>query len=276
MMKSVCLAVPKSWLIQLIWKKIDNNFRIDNNKHRYLLFYCMYVYKYKNAECVRDGIRAMMIEKDDFGSLTQAAYEIIKAKIVNGELKQGEVISIVAMAKKLNISRTPVTYACQKLENDKFLTIVPKQGVVINTLTIDDAREIYELRAAIESYSAKRAFDHFTREDIDYLEKSYEKQVHAVKTNNAHLFMLEDTDFHKYLLTRYENAQFFSIVNNLFDRAFLIGLKSCKNSLRLAESLEEHRRIIDCLIAKDKSGFVEEIEKNVLNGYVSLTAHYIS
>lgn len=215
-------------------------------------------------------------DNNNFSSLTQTAYKVIKDKIVNGELKQGEVISISAMAKQLDISRTPITYACQKLENDKFLTIVPKQGVIINTITINDAREIYELRAAIESYSAKRIFPIITEGDINYLENSYTKQVKAVEKNDIKLFMVEDINFHKYLLSKYENSQFFSIVNNLFERAFLLGVESCKNPLRLKESLNEHRRIIDCLLNNDKSGFIEEVEKNILNGYTSLTGNYMS
>lgn len=211
-------------------------------------------------------------ENNNLNGLTKTAYEIIKEKIVIGELKQGEVISISAMSKKLNISRTPVTYACQRLEYDKFLTIVPKQGVIINTITINDAREIYELRAAIETYSSKRAFAHIDKADIDYLENSYKKQIQAVEQNDPKLFMLEDIDFHKYILKKYENSHFFSIVNNLFDRAYLLGIESCKNPVRLRKSLEEHRRIIDCIINNDKDCFVEGIEENILNGYISLTS----
>lgn len=214
-------------------------------------------------------------EDNSVDSLTETAYKIIKEKIVSGELKPGEVISISAMAKKLNISRTPVTYACQRLEQDKFLTIAPKQGVIINTITINDAREIYELRAAIETYSAKRVFANITKNDIDCLEKSYQKQVQAVKQNDAKLFMSEDIQFHKYLLKKYENSHFFSIVDNLFDRAYLLGVESCKNPTRLRESLNEHRRIIDCLINNDKNCFVEEVEKNILNGFTSLTSNYM-
>ena len=69
-------------------------------------------------------------------NLSEFAYNEIKAKILNGELRQGEAISINAIAEELNISRTPVTNACQKLEFEKLLTILPKQGVVINTISI--------------------------------------------------------------------------------------------------------------------------------------------
>lgn len=213
-------------------------------------------------------------ENNNLGSLTQVAYKIIKDKIVNGELKQGEAISISAMAKKLNISRTPITYACQKLENDKFVTIVPKQGVIINTLTINDVREIYELRAAIESYSAKRVFHNITKEDIDFLENSYMKQLHNAEQNDINLFMSEDINFHKYLLSKYENSHFFSIIDNLFDRAFLLRTQTFKNPLRIKETLNEHRQIIDCLLNNDENAFVEAVEKNILNGYASLTGNY--
>jgi DNA-binding GntR family transcriptional regulator len=206
-------------------------------------------------------------ENNKFSSLTQTAYKIIKDKIVNGELKQGEAMSISAMAKQLDISRTPITYACQKLETDK-------QGVIIHTITINDAKEIYELRAAIETYSAKRIFSTITKNDIDNLESSYIIQVDAVKKKDAKLFMIEDINFHKYLLKKYENSQFFSIIDNLFERAFLLGVESCKNSLRLNESLNEHRQIIDCLLNNDKKCFIEGIEKNILNGYTSLTGTY--
>jgi DNA-binding GntR family transcriptional regulator len=207
-------------------------------------------------------------------NLSQQAYRAIKEKIVNGELPQGVAISISAMAEALNISRTPVTNACQKLEFEKFLTIVPKQGVIINTITIDDAREIYELRAAIETYSAKRAFDFFSPEDIYYLKKSLVKQKQFIDACDIHNFMVEDTIFHKALLKKYKNSQFFSILDTLYDRAFLIGMKVSENSNRLKESYEEHNRIIIALENKDKNAFIEAIERNIISGYISLTGSY--
>lgn len=207
-------------------------------------------------------------------NLSQKAYIDIKEKIINGELPQGVVISISAMAEALNISRTPVTNACQKLEFEKFLTIVPKQGVIINSITIDDAREIYELRAAIETYSAKRAFDYISSKDIEYLKKSLDKQKQYISVGDIHSFMVEDTIFHKTLLNKYKNSQFFSVLDTLYDRAFLIGMRVSENYNRLKESYEEHERIVAALENKDKNAFIEAIERNIISGYISLTGSY--
>ena len=207
-------------------------------------------------------------------NLSEKAYTAIKEMIIDGRLKQGEVISINSMTEILDISRTPITNACQKLEFEKFLTIIPKQGVIVNTITIDDARELYELRAAIETYSAKRAFDNITHEDIEILKESLKTQKKHAESGNIYEFMKEDTNFHKFLLSKYNNTQFFSIINTLYDRSFMASLKSGEKSERLLNNLKEHEIIIEALENKNKMAFVEAIEINILNGYINLTGDY--
>lgn len=207
-------------------------------------------------------------------NLSERAYNEIKRMILQGTLEQGEVISINSMTEILDISRTPITNACQKLEFEKFLTIVPKQGVVINTITINDAREIYELRAAIESYAAKKAFYDFRQADIEYLKKSLEIQKSHVENENIYEFMKEDTNFHRFILKKYNNTQFFSIIDTLYDRSFMASLKSGQQTNRLLNNLKEHEEIIEALESRDKEAFVEAIEANILNGYISLTGDY--
>lgn len=205
-------------------------------------------------------------------NLSKLAYNQIKEKIINGELQQGSLISISAMSKKLNISRTPITSACQQLEYEGFLTIVPKQGVIVRTLTINDAREVHELRAAIETYAAKCAFPQIGPNDILYLEDSYQRQVRLVAQNDTYGFMREDLNFHKYLLNKYENSKFFTVINLLYERTFLLGIENLKKCSRLQDCLIEHREIIDSLINKDREHFVEKTEWHIINGFQSLTS----
>lgn len=217
----------------------------------------------------------MEIERlNNKGNLSEQAYNKIKQMIINEELRQGEIISINSMTQILNISRTPITNACQKLEYENFLTIVPKQGVIVNSITIDDAREIYELRAAIETYSAKKAFETFTKEDIQYLKNSFNRQRQYVEEKNVHEFMKEDTDFHLFLLKKYNNTSFYSIIDNLYDRALILGRKSGQSEGRLKENLNEHRMIIQALEKGDKNAFIEAVELNIINGYKNLTGNY--
>jgi len=208
-------------------------------------------------------------------SLSAKAYEIIKKMILSGELKQGQAISINAMAEQLEISRTPVTNACQKLEYEQLLTIMPKQGVMINTISIESACGIYELRAAIESYHAKRVMDLLTEDDIRVLKESIEKQAAAVKAGDANAFMDEDHVFHRYILSKNMNYELLTIINQLYDRAYMLGVKNSM-SARMAESLEDHKRILEALEKRDRQAFADTIEENILNGFRSLTSRFLS
>lgn len=212
----------------------------------------------------------------DVTSLTQTAYTMLKQHIIEGKLRQGSVVSISAIARDLSISRTPVTYACIKLEHDKLLTIVPKQGVIINAISVVEAREIYELRAAVEFYSAWRSFDSITDDTKAALAASYEHQVACIRAGDVDGFMKEDMRFHKILLSVLKNTEFLHIIENMTEKAHLLGLESLKSAKRREENLAEHKNILDQIDNGDKAAFAQAIEMNILNGLASLTSeHYL-
>ena len=201
--------------------------------------------------------------------LSQMAYGELKQMILSGELKQGQAFSINAMTERLHISRTPITNACQWLESEKLLTILPKQGALVNRISLETACGIYELRAAIESYNAKRVFDLLDEGDIAFLEASVEKQkVHAA-AGQIVAFMDEDSAFHRHILEKNRNEEILSTINGLYDRAYMLGITNSKG-MRPTRSIEEHIRILDALKRRDAQGFADAIEANILNGFRNL------
>ena len=214
----------------------------------------------------------MIQDKND--NFTLMAYNKIKRMILSGELKQGQAVSMNSMADTLNISRTPVNNACQRLEFEKLLTVLPKQGVLINPISLETACGIYELRAAIESYNAKRVLDKITEEDIKVLEESLKKQKEYLNELNSLLFMDEDIFFHRYILEKSVNYELLSVVNQLYDRAYILGAKN-SNKSRMEQSIKEHEQILNAIIEKNKQGFADAIEENILNGFRSLADRFL-
>ncbi len=207
-------------------------------------------------------------------NLSHIAYEKLKQMILSGELEQGKAFSINAMSEKLQISRTPVTNACQRLENEKLLTVLPKQGAVINTISIETARGIYELRAAIESYNARKVFDLLSDGDTEYFEKSVERQKKFVAEGKIKEFMDEDSNFHRYILEKNRNNEILDTINGLYDRAYMLGVSNSKG-MRAAQSIIEHEKIVDALKCRDRQGFSDAIEENILNGFRHLTTQML-
>lgn len=204
------------------------------------------------------------------GNLSQVAYEQLKQMILSGELKQGNAFSINAMADQLQISRTPITNACQRLESEKLLTILPKKGALVNTISIETACGIYELRAAIEAYNAKRVFDRLDETDILFLEKSIEKQKAYARDGKIKAFMDEDSAFHRHILEKNRNEEILSTINGLYDRAYMLGMTNSKGA-RIAQSVIEHEKVLDALKRRNRQDFANAIEENILNGFRNLT-----
>lgn len=210
------------------------------------------------------------MNKANQSNLSETAYKRILNKIMMGEYLPGEIISINSASQELGISRTPVTNAFQRLEIEGFLNIAPKQGATLRPISLESAWGIYEMRAAIESYNAKRIFDKLGNEDIKALKSLINDQKQAARANDVHSFMDKDSAFHKYLLNKSSNTEMLNIIDKLYARAYLLGVKN-GNAVRIASSIKEHEEMLDALQSGNKQRFADAVEANIINGFEALT-----
>jgi len=89
-------------------------------------------------------------------SSSDEAYESIRRAILDGTLRPGERIVEQRLAKMLDVSRTPVREALHKLEREN-LVARSGRGMAVQTFSPDEVRDIYDLRAHLEGYAARRA-----------------------------------------------------------------------------------------------------------------------
>ena len=98
--------------------------------------------------------------------IREIAYEVLKKAIITGEIPAGERIVETDYADRLHISRTPLREALRKLERDGLVEYVMRRGVVVRAFTIDDVREIYTIRNALEMLTLPAIVENATAEDI--------------------------------------------------------------------------------------------------------------
>ena len=205
---------------------------------------------------------------------SEKAYRTLKKMIMCGDIREGEVISTVMLSEQIGIGRTPLSNACRRLEYDGLVRVIPKQGVWVNTLSIDQAMEIYESRATIESFFARKAIGSLGQSDIDALTASVERQrVHGTNRDYSN-YIEEDTFFHRYNMLKYRNNMLTEMYDRLVDRMYLYGVKSVSGDTRIDSAIQEHCEIIERLKSKDADGAVKALENHIMNGYIHLTGIY--
>ena len=192
-------------------------------------------------------------------SLSKEVYSIIKSKIISGEFSQGEIINTSTISEKLKVSRTPIIYAFNRLELEGIVKIIPKVGVQIKVLSVVDIKNIYEFRAAIETYIAKKVIDFITESEIDLLKESLRVQEENI--NEIKSFREEDLNFHMILARVLNNVLFENALKDTFDKTAFIYSNYMND---IATSVSAHKRIVDYICAKDKEGLVQELEQHIM------------
>ncbi|MCF8075288.1 MAG: GntR family transcriptional regulator [Desulfotignum sp.] len=128
----------------------------------------------------------------------------IKNKILNRELKPGDVIKEAELAEKLNLSRSPIREALFQLRSEGLLTIESKRRKCITKLTKKDIEDSYESAGYIESAIVSSTLHLFSEEDFENLKTIILRFNDSRKNGYTNFFDIDD-EFHNYLLSKSSN-----------------------------------------------------------------------
>jgi DNA-binding GntR family transcriptional regulator len=102
----------------------------------------------------------------DGARLSEAVYQYLLEAILDGSFKPGEVLSELALAKALAVSRTPIHDAVRQLVKDGLVVQEPNRRAVVTEFTADDIREVFEMRTLLEGESAYQAASRLDRASL--------------------------------------------------------------------------------------------------------------
>lgn len=146
-------------------------------------------------------------------SIKQLVYNNLRNRIISGELPPGTRLLELELSDEMDVSRAPIREAFNMLEKDGFVKIIPRKGVVVSEVTIDDIYAIWEMRMLIEPYAARVTLDSIPSEEIEELEK----EILYVKAHPEEFerYMESDLKLHD-LVTKYlDNAFMKATMDNL-------------------------------------------------------------
>lgn len=107
---------------------------------------------------------------------TGGTLDRLRALILDGEYRPDERLVEEQLAERLGVSRTPVRQALTMLEAEGLVEIAPNRGAVVCSFSIEDVWDIYDLRAVLEGYAARRAADRINEEELERLKELAEEQ----------------------------------------------------------------------------------------------------
>lgn len=107
--------------------------------------------------------------------LREQSVKVLRERIVSGELRAGERLKERVLGEYLQVSRTVVREALRQLESERLIRIEPQVGPVVAELSADQARQLYEVRAALEPTAARLAASNRTEAELRELQDRLEE-----------------------------------------------------------------------------------------------------
>lgn len=130
--------------------------------------------------------------------LPNSVTTILRQAILKGDLKPNERLVQADIADQLGVSRMPVREALKILDLEGLVSLEPHKGAVVNSLTMEDINEIYELRTILEPFTLEKSLPNLTLENIVQLENLHKKML---KTTDVETYVDLNNQFHNLSLS---------------------------------------------------------------------------
>jgi DNA-binding GntR family transcriptional regulator len=184
-------------------------------------------------------------------ALTARVYvlDTLRKAILNGTLPGGTRLMQADLAAQLDVSITPVREALRDLAGEGRVVFDPHRGSRVRSLDIDEVRELYEMRIALEPLMVRRVMATITAEQLDRAEELCRR---LEKTTNVEEWSELNREFHALFAIEDKESRLAMVLNGLRDSASMyVKLSLGASADRHAESNAEHTELIELYRAHD-------------------------
>ena len=187
----------------------------------------------------------------NLASLKDQVYEYIRLQMKVGKLKPGNSIDMNAFSQKLGVSKTPLRDALIRLEMEGFVRILPRKGVIVNELTVQDIRDSYQILGALESTAIIAASPHLEAAAVKKMEKLNEGMRQALERDDFNVYYEKNLRFHDIFLTLSGNKQLRDMADVLKKRLYDFPRQAGYVREWEDHSIQEHKELIRLIAEKE-------------------------
>ncbi len=174
----------------------------------------------------------------------------------------GTKLSEQKLADIYQVSRTLVRQALNQLSRDRLVTLEPSRGAFVSMPTVDEARQVFEVRGLIEGALTKQLCKCITDDQIAELRGHLKDEAAAISRSDVAGRTRLLADFHSVLARMLGNQVLQQMLTDLLSRSSLIALMY-QSSHSAEHSLEEHVCIVDALEKRDARLAAKLMEKHI-------------
>lgn len=184
-------------------------------------------------------------------SLSRQAYQRIRDLIVTLQLAPGALVNEADLKEDLQLGRTPIREALQRLACEGLVVLRPHRGAFVAGLSIVDLQQIFELRRSLEGYAAGLAAERATPADIAAMRAALAGLEAAEPGAGPEIYITIDQAFHRALARGAHNR----FLENTLSRMYNLNLRLWYMALDkigpMRQAIDEHQRVLAAIVQRD-------------------------
>ncbi|MFF3612211.1 GntR family transcriptional regulator [Streptomyces sp. NPDC002580] len=185
-------------------------------------------------------------------SFRERVADALRAALIAGELRAGEVYSAPSLAARFGVSATPVREAMLDLAKEGLVDTVPNKGFRVTAVSEKQLDEYTHIRSLIEIPTVVGLAATADPVSLEALRPAAREIVTAAAAGDLIAYVEADIRFHLGLLALAGNSHLVEVVGDLRKRSRLYGLHALVGAGRLQASAEEHLELLDALLDRDE------------------------
>lgn len=199
-------------------------------------------------------------------SLNATVYADLRVKLITGQLKPSEAVSVRKLADHYEVSTMPVREALRQLASEGALNSAARKAYRVPDLTAKEASDLFFVRGVLEGAAAEIAAQRMTKGVLSALETAVGKTLISLEQQDASGFLFANYEFHRAIYQCSDNTTLALSIDRLYVQT---GPWLAHGIVNLVESdnwLGEHELIIDALRNADSKRARKLIEEDAFWG----------
>ena len=177
-------------------------------------------------------------------------YEVLETMVIGGVLKPGDRLTEISLAEQLDVSRTPLRQALQKLVSKGWIRRSPNGAIHVVDVSEQEIEALYAVRSALEEMVIVQAAERMTAAEVSELRALLSNQEKAAKAGDADLVSHYGEEFHRTLWRMSGNQVGMQFLEDVLQRTTRYRRLSFSEPFRFREGLKQHLQLVSALAAR--------------------------
>ena len=189
--------------------------------------------------------------------------ESLENDILTGGVDFGSRLDEQALARRFEVSRTPVREALNRLASAGLVDLIPNRGAFVRRVSVADLVQMFELMAEIEAAAGRLAARRATGPALAAVAAALDRCDAAAQDGDPNRYYLENSRFHEAIYDASGNGHLAAEARRLHQRLTAYRRLQLRVPKRIGQSLAEHRAIHEAIAEGDESGAAERLRDHV-------------